>query len=84
MAKIRKGLRHSQTEKPAVPAAEVEDYAHPASGGHHVTNGYDPYRGDWNRAVFGNGRFIPDVWEGEMPPIKRPADDPHDYDYDGE
>jgi hypothetical protein len=86
MAKARKRFQENGNVKPAVPADEVEDYAHPASGGHHVTAGYDPYLGHVTaegRRAMGTDRFIEDGWL-EMPPVKRPADDPHDYDYDGE
>lgn len=72
------------TVKPAVPASEVEDYAHPAEGGHHVTAGYDPTLGivtAAGRAAMGTGRFIEDSWT-EMPTIKRPDDGDHDYDGD--
>ena len=85
---MSKGKKNRGVEKvdlsarPEVPEAEVEDYDHPVDGGHHVTQGYDPYTGSWNRADFGNGRFIPDPWEGPMPPIKRPDDSDHDYDND--
>ena len=78
---MKKGLRHRQDVKPEAPAREVEDRSAPRE---QAVLGYDPYRGDWDRTAFGNGRFIPDVWEGEMPPIKRPGDDPKDYDYDNE
>ena len=84
MARDKANKKASQDIAPVVQEDEVEDYAHPENeqGSHEETMGYNPYTGSWDRKQFGNEAFIPDPWEGPMPPIKRPDDTDHDYDND--
>lgn len=75
---MAKGLKKTQSVKPEDPEQENSAISAPRK---RATQGYDPYTGSWDRQALGTGRFIPDTWEGDMPPIKRPGDD-DDYDYD--